>query len=163
MPERYAAGTDVTPDRSRAEIERVLERYGADEFQYTVGRARAQIAFLMHDRLVQLLLPLPAKDDPKYLRTPTGRARDRASDAALSAWEQDVRQAWRALSLVIKAKLEAVEAGIVTFEQEWAMHFVLPDGSTVAERVLPGIEQAYATGDVPALLPPTRPALESGR
>jgi hypothetical protein len=33
---------------------------------------------------------------------------------------------WRALLLMIKAKVEAVESGVVTFEDEWLAHFVLP-------------------------------------
>jgi hypothetical protein len=31
---RYAAETTVASDRSRAEIERILERYGASSFMY---------------------------------------------------------------------------------------------------------------------------------
>jgi len=31
---RYAEGTSVPADRSRAEIERTLTRYGADQFAY---------------------------------------------------------------------------------------------------------------------------------
>jgi hypothetical protein len=55
--------------------------------------------------------------------------------------------------LVIKAKLEAVESGIACFEEEFMAHIVLPDGRTVGEHVIPGIAQAYETGNVPALLP----------
>jgi hypothetical protein len=39
---RYASNTDVPSDRSRAEIERTLVRYGADEFMYGT-RAREPI------------------------------------------------------------------------------------------------------------------------
>jgi hypothetical protein len=56
------------------------------------------------------------------------------------------------LALVIKAKLEAVAAGIVTFEDEFAMHMVLPNGQTVREIVLPSLEIAYSTGNVSPLL-----------
>ncbi len=41
-------------------------------------------------------------------------------------------------------------------------HIVLPDDSTVADHLLPRIEEAYRTGGMPpALLPPTRRAIES--
>ena len=63
-----------------------------------------------------------------------------------------MRQRWRALALVIKAKLEAVEAGIVTFEEEFAMHMVLPNGQTVGEWVVPQINQAYELNQMPALM-----------
>ena len=63
-----------------------------------------------------------------------------------------MRQKWRALALIVKAKLEAVESGIVTFEEEFAMHMILPDGRRVAEHVMPAIEQSYASGNVPPML-----------
>jgi hypothetical protein len=52
----------------------------------------------------------------------------------------------------VKAKLEAVESGIVTFEEEFAMHMILPDGRRVADDVTPAIERSYATGRVAPLL-----------
>ena len=52
----------------------------------------------------------------------------------------------------IKAKLEAVASGIVTFEDEFATHMVLPDGHTVRDHLMPAIEQAYATGRVSPIL-----------
>ena len=59
---------------------------------------------------------------------------------------------WRSLALVIKAKLEAVERRIVSFEQEFAMHMVMPGGMTVEELITPAIEQAYANGSPAPLL-----------
>ena len=38
-------------------------------------------------------------------------------------WEQACRQRWRALALVIKAKLEAIDAEISTFEEEFLPFF----------------------------------------
>jgi len=63
-------------------------------------------------------------------------------------WEQE-----RALALVIKAKLEAVESGITVFDDEFMAHIVLPDGSTVGDFMKPQIEQVYLTGQMPPLLP----------
>jgi hypothetical protein len=70
-----------------------------------------------------------------------------------AAWEQACRQRWRALALVVKAKLEAVECGISTFEEEFLAWMMLPDGSTVGDRMLPQLETAYRTGQMPPLLP----------
>lgn len=153
---RYAANTDVTSDRSRAEIERTLTRYGAGSFAYGWDSGRAMIGFHMHDRQVRFVLPLPDRNAREFTHTPT-RGTVRSQAAAEAAYEQAVRQSWRALALVIKAKLEAVAAGIVTFEDEFAMHMVLPDGRTVAAHVLPAIEHAYATGEVRPML-----AIEGG-
>ena len=63
------------------------------------------------------------------------------------------RQTWRALALVVKAKLEAVDAGITVFEEEFLAHIVLPDGRTVGQFTLPQVESAYLTGKMPKLLP----------
>jgi hypothetical protein len=50
-----------------------------------------------------------------------------------------------------------VDSEISTFEEEFAMHFVLPDNSTVADHVLPAVEEAYATGRMPSMLPQLEP------
>lgn len=149
MSSRYATETDVPTDRSRGEIERTLTRYGADAFTYAWDRTRAAIGFQMHGRRIRLLLPLPERSSVEFTRTATGRPR--SATAAEAQYEQAVRQRWRVLALVVKAKLEAVEAGVVTFEDEWLAHTVLPSGLTVAEEVGVQVANAYATGAVSPL------------
>lgn len=56
------------------------------------------------------------------------------------------------MALVIKAKLEAVEAGIAAFEEEFLAHIVLPNGSTVGQFMMPQIAAVYETGRMPPLL-----------
>lgn len=146
----YAKDTEVPSDRSRSEIERTITRYGAQQFAYGWDGDRALVGFKMRDRQVRFSLPLPDRSAPEFRKTPTGRERSKTQAAAV--YEQAIRRSWRALALVIKAKLEAVETGIVTFEEEFAMHMVMPDGRTVADHVLPAIETAYATGTVAPLL-----------
>lgn len=68
-------------------------------------------------------------------------------------WEQACRQKWRALALVVKAKLEAVESGISEFEEEFLAHIVLPDGQTVGRWMQPQIADAYGSGKMPPMLP----------
>ena len=151
----YARNTEVTSDKSRQEIERTLERYGADEFAYMTKTGLAVVAFAMNGRSVRFQLPLPDRSSPDFTRTPTGKT---ASESAQrTKYEQAVRQKWRALALVIKAKLEAIESEISTFEQEFGMTIVMPDGRTAIEHVQPWIESAYASGNVSSLL-----AIESG-
>jgi len=72
---------------------------------------------------------------------------------ATKRWEQACRQRWRALALVIKAKLEAVGSGISVFEEEFLANIVMPDGSTFGAYALPQIEHIYETRELPALLP----------
>ena len=146
----YASNTEVSTRRSRDEIERTLTRFGATQFAYGWSGDQTMIGFVVNGRQIRFVLPLPDRKDTKYTRSPNGRAR--SETASIAAWDQAVKQRWRALALVIKAKLAAVEAGIVSFEEEFAVHVVMPDNRTVGEHVLPAIETAYATGTVPSML-----------
>ena len=150
----YAEKTSVSTEKSRAEIERTLQRYGADQFVYGWDQNKAMVGFRMVGRQIRFLLPMPDKNSPEFTKTPTGR--DRSENQAYAAWEQACRQKWRALSLVIKAKLEAVHAGISIFEDEFMANIVLPNGGTVSDFMLPQIEAAYDTGEMPMMLPDLR-------
>lgn len=147
----YAKDTQVSQTASLLEIEKVLARYGADQFMYGKTGQYAVIGFVMVGRQVRITVPLPDKADRKFWVTDTGR--DRSESVALKEWEQACKQKYRALSLVVKAKLEAVEAGITTFEEEFMAHLVLPGGQTVGQRLLPEIDEAQRTGKMPPLLP----------
>lgn len=146
---QYAKNTNVSSESSRLEIERILIKYGADNFAYATAKGQALICFTMFDRQVRFILPIPKIED--YGLTPTGR--ERTENSKYTAWEQDCRQRWRALKLVIQAKLEAVECGISVFEDEFMSNIVLPGGQTVGDFMKPQIEQAYLNGAVPKMLP----------
>jgi hypothetical protein len=156
MSARYAADTSVSSDASRAEIERVLRRYGATSFAYGWEAKRAILGFVLSGRQIRFTPPLPDPAERRFTHTP-GRGQVRTPEAAQREWEQAVRQSWRALALVIKAKLEAVAAGIVSAEDEFLAFTVLPGGRTVGEEIGPGMTRALAGQPVPSLLP----ALES--
>lgn len=145
---QYAANTTVTVEKSKAEIERTLRRYGAKSFAYYADDSRAIIAFVKNERQIRFALPMPDPNDRQFTHHQRGA---RTVSARETLYEQATRQKWRALNLVIKAKLEAVEAGIVTFEDEFMAHMVLPNGVTVAEYVGPQIEEAYAKADASIL------------
>ena len=151
MP-KYASQTSVSGDRSRSEIERTLKRYGADSFMYGTRGSTAAVQFEVKGRRILFRLELPDPDSREYTHSSTGRVR-RSTDQALEAWEQACRQRWRALALIVKAKLEAVEAGISSFELEFLPYTVLPNGGTVGEWALPQIALAYETGQMPPMLP----------
>lgn len=149
---RYAEKTSVASDRSRAEIEKTLVRYGADQFMYGWQEDKAIVGFRMNARMIKFILPMPDRSAREFTHTPSKNQR-RSDEAITAAFEQAIKQRWRALSLVIKAKLEAVETGIVTFDNEFMAHIVLPDGQTVGQFMRPQIASAYEQGDMPPLLP----------
>jgi hypothetical protein len=147
---RYASETSVSVSQSKMEIERIVERYGAGQFMSGWSAEQAVIAFAMEGRQVRFILPMPSKDEQRFTHHSRGL---RTPEAALKEWEQACRQRWRALALVIKAKLEAVESGISIFEDEFMANIVLPGGRTVSQEVRPAIAQAYEGGHVGPLLP----------
>ncbi len=149
---KYASQTAVSSEKSKAEIERMLTRYGATSFASGWQGDQATIVFSMADRRVKFILPLPKKDAREFTHSP--KQGYRRSDAdAYKTWEQATRQRWRALALVVKAKLEAVDSGITSFEHEFMAHIVMPDGKTVSDHALPMIAAVYQSGKVQALLP----------
>lgn len=147
---RFAQDTNVSPERSRAEIELLLRRYQATSFGYATDQGRAMVQFRLTNRVVRFEVPLPTDTD--VAKTESGRYRNERNYEAFR--ERATRQRWRALLLVIKAKLEAVETGIATFEEEFLAHIVLPDGKTVGQHVLPAVAAAYDSNKMPkGLLP----------
>lgn len=151
MTHRYAASTDVDVDRSRAEIERTLRRFGCEEFGYSWTPDGYRIGFRIKNRLVRYDLPLPRPEDRQFTRTPA-RGLERTPAAAQAAYDQAVKQRFRALLLVIKAKLEAVESGITTLEDEFLAHTVIPGTKvTVGEWIRDEVPNLGPGRPIPAL------------
>lgn len=154
---RYAQNTTVSVEKSRNEIEATLARYGAQQFMYGWDSQGALIAFVMEvepgqKRQVHFRLPLPSRDEHRFTHHSHGR---RTAESAERQWEQACRQRWRALLLVVKAKLEAVESGIASFEDEFLAYIMLPSGETVGSWLSPQLEVAYDPdrGIMPKSLP----------
>lgn len=129
----YAESTSVPVERSRAEIERLLNKHGATDYGFTTGSKEATVFFRARKRNVLFRLPIPGDGwIPE---------RGRATEEARA---QETRRRWRALALVIKAKLESAASRIETFENAFLAQIVLPTGRTVGEEVKGNIEAAYS-------------------
>lgn len=114
----YARYTRVPPEKTRAEIERTVKRYGAKGFVSGWQGDRVRIEFLCRDRHIRMTMIEPEAEQPK-------------------------RSKWRSLLLLVKAKLEAVDAKITTFEEAFLADIVMPDGRTVWEATREPIKIAY--------------------
>lgn len=147
----YAKDTEISAERSKADIERLLAQHGASSFASGWQGSRAAISFELQHRRIRFVLEMPDKASTAFTHTP-GRGLRRSPEDQRRAWEQSVRQRWRALLLIVKAKLEAVESGISTFEEEFLSWVVLPDGKTVFDHVQPAIAAAYQTKKMAPLL-----------
>lgn len=149
MAGKYASTTTVSTENSRAEIEKTLRRYGADAFMYASETRMAVVGFRIGGRQIRFKLTMPDPKDRAFTQHSRGA---RTAEAAQREWEQACRSSWRALALVIKAKLEAVAAGITTIEDEFLAHTLLPNGSTVGDHVREDVRLAYESGAMPPSL-----------
>lgn len=70
----------------------------------------------------------------------------------MDADEAENRRRWRALVIYIKSKLDVIDSEIVSFEDAFMAHIILPDSKTVSEVVQPQIESAYLSGKMPTRL-----------
>jgi hypothetical protein len=133
---RFAHGTDVPVAKTRGEIEGLLRKHGAAQILSGIDHEQRSgfVGFTLRGR--QFRIPLLARRDV-----------NRNAD-------QVEREQWRALLLVVKAKLEFIAAGLATVEGEFLAHLVLPSGRTVATEIEPHIIEAYESGRMPPLLLP---------
>lgn len=119
-------------ERSRAELDSLLARHGAVQRGIFSDVGRAFVMFKMHGRMVRLEVVVPEN----------------------SAGTKVEWAAWRRLLLVTKAKLELVaDAGPEAFEREFLASILLPNNSTVHQEVAETLANAYATGEMPPMLP----------
>lgn len=136
----YASKTSVPIERSQAEIRKILSKYNASGFAFGEQGERSIVMFEMEGRRIRFILPMPQVPSPN------------ATLASVRTYEQLCRSRWRSLVLAIKAKLECVDSGIATLEEEFLAHIMLPNGQSVGQAMIPQIGSAYASGKMPPLL-----------
>jgi hypothetical protein len=127
----FAARTKVPIEKTKMELERLVRRYGAKGFIAGWQGQNGVVEFLAHERHLRFSVTILNSDS-----------------------DQAGRQKWRALLLVIKAKLESVDAKIVTFEQAFVGDIVMPGGKTVWEQIHEPIRLAYQGKNVALLESP---------
>lgn len=148
----YATQTEVSAERSQAQIKSLVTKYGATQYMTAdcIEDGKALVQFQLRNRYVRFQLRLPSPQDEQFHKTAKGKPRD--ASVAYKAWEQSCRSSWRSLHLIIKAKLESIESGIAVFEEEFMAHIVMPNGVTLGETAIPQIAKAYETGKMPTSL-----------
>jgi len=161
----YAAGTTVSVENSRAEVERLLRKRGAR--QTTIGadedKGIAHVLFVLDGHTIRLELPLPQwsafeKKDP----TPPGAwqwSDSRRAKWRTDQWEQAQKERWRAVVLLLKAKLELIALGVSTIEREFLADLILPGQRETVGRLLADTIAGLASTEPggPLLLPPAQP------
>ncbi len=113
---KYAKNTTVTVSKSKAQIEDLITDWGIEEFFFGRSSRGDGIGFKYEGRMYKFNVPMPER----------GNLTDRQH-------EQAVRQRWRILYMSLKMKLEEIDGGGETFEDQFLSKMCLPDGSTVAD------------------------------
>lgn len=153
----FAANTVVSVEKSRAELDAILTRAGARQrvtgtddtagtafVGFTIGEGAAM-------RQMRLTIPLPKLADFAK-RKKRGWMVSCTQEEQRVLHEQACRSRWRAIVLLVKAKLEAVELGVSTIEREFLADIFLPSGETVGALLGPKLVEAYTSGTMPPLL-----------
>ena len=163
----YAAGTSVAAEKTKAEIDTLLSKHGASQRAVMAddSNGRAVIAFVINDRHYRLDVPMPK---PGELPDPKKRSWEQKVDMprGWDSWlterrlqwvkhelDQRARERWRAVLMMLKAKLELVRIGVSTVEREFLADMVVGK-RTVGQMVEEQIDQVLA-GHTPRLLPET--------
>jgi hypothetical protein len=136
----FADRTTVPIEKSRAEIEAMVRKYGATEFTSGWMESQAGIEFKADGRRVRFLLTLPdaawaRQHLMKTCKRPSYSRPEQIPAAKVAPIvDAEHRRRWRCVLLAIKAKLEAVESGIATFDEEFLAHIVIDD-RTIYDRI----------------------------
>ncbi len=149
----YAAKTSVSVEKSRAELDALLAKHGAKQRQIGADdeKGLAICVFSLADRWVRMQVPIPRVGDfdrvmrRGYQHTTSTGERDRLHAQAL-------RERWRAILLLTRAKLEAISLGVSTVEREFLPDVLLPNGRNVHDEIAASLVEAYKTGKTPPLL-----------
>lgn len=137
---QYASQTDVSIERSEAELKQTLKRYGC--YDISSGEFRGQSFLVAHyaKRMIQINLVMP---DRKEFELRANGARQSPKQATLG-YEKELRRQWRVMILLLKAKFEAVMARPEIFEWEFLAYLVDPStNKTIGEQIVPQIGPAY--------------------
>ena len=137
---RYAEGTTVTVQSSRGEITGILAKHGCERFATGTEPGGDTLQFMLGGKSFRFFIERPTAqslyerwkaDGDKTARQLQYLPNDAQVDAE---W----RRRWRAHVLLIKAKLEFIEGGDTTLEQEFLPYVVMKDGRTVGELINAG-------------------------
>ena len=160
----FAENTKVPIEKSKVELETLLAKLGAGR-RATFHDSEKSVAgafFELAGRRYRIEVPIPRLAD--FLKPkPVPYGWDSWSITKRAAWsaaeaDQAARQRWRALILLVKAKIEIVAMGASTFEREFLADLVLPNGRTAGEELGEYMQNLLANGySAPLALPEYAP------
>lgn len=141
--------TSVSIAQSKANVEALLEKYGVVDVRWTQSGSSSVFAiefnFPVKRTLVGKERVTPRKWIDKYRVDLIAGVR---LQIPWPANDREQRRLARVLYWHLKSKLEAVEAGLVAFEEEFLPHLHIGSGRTMYAALAPMLERARETGDL---------------
>lgn len=117
--------TNVEVERTQMELAKMLRKHGADQFGFSESHDLAELAFRKGALAVRMRVPI--RPMTEAAARALARERKQSMDKAVGArQEQEARRVWRVLYWLVKSRMEAIEAGVETFEQAFLAHFLDP-------------------------------------
>lgn len=148
----FAKGTKVPVQRTRMEIEDLLDKHGAHSRAVGQQGMQAVILFEKDGRRVRIQMELPSPSEFRSRKRGRNHV-ERTQREQEAALQQSLRERWRWLLLTLKAKFVSLDGGIETFEEAFLAHIVMPNGQSVGDWLLPELAESYANQKMPPLLP----------
>lgn len=133
---RFAEGTKVSVESSRGEITGILAKHGCMRMAWGTEPEGDTLQFELGQRHFRFRITRPTSDEVR--RRDSGEYSYPHNVDWQAKAEQEWRRRWRAHVLLIKAKLEFIEGGDTSIEQEFMPYLVLSDGATLGEFVESG-------------------------
>lgn len=114
----------------------MLVKYGADHFSFGESRSHAEVGFVFGALAVRMRVPIrPMTEDET--RAWARKRRVGMEKAVAGRHEAEGRRVWRVLYWLLKTRMEAIEAGVETFQEAFLAHLLDPrTDQTVMEAML---------------------------
>ncbi len=146
--------TEVPPERTKSEIERLLRDYGAEAVQWTehYEHMRLEMRFVIRSD-AEGARPVMVKLVP-----PAFLAKRKTWNAMKGYYETVDSPNWaqslRLLKSYLKAKLESIAYGLRDVEEEFLSDVVVRDRAGNETTVLEAVHVALSSGELKPALPP---------
>lgn len=134
---RYAARTAVPVEKTRGEIEKLIRANESTGFIYGSAVGKAMIGFEYRGRRIKFVVEMPIVNKGKTNKSNVAK---------------EEKRRWRSLLLLIKAKFESVNTGIVEFDREFLAHIVIEGDRTVGDTWVAQTREILSTAKLPPLL-----------
>lgn len=118
--------TKVAVSKSQDDLRKILKAYGADRFSFTESHDHAEVAFVFGVFAVRMRVPIVPMSETEA-RAQASKLKMSQVAAVRDRHEVETRRVWRVLYWLTKTRMEAIEAGVETFEQAFLAHLLDED------------------------------------